>query len=132
MDYQKQAADFLAKNQIRLTAKLLGEKSAPWRNNEGRNNHFRVYLSRAGKRCSFDYFDSIANFKAGKNTLDAYDVLSCCSSESYCSDDYADFLGEYGYEDCVSSRQTFRALSKMAAKMQKFFGAEIEELREIF
>lgn len=27
MDYQKQAADFLAKNQIRLTAKLLREIS---------------------------------------------------------------------------------------------------------
>lgn len=121
MNYQTQAADFLAKHNIKFSAKLANTKRPSWDN--GRKcNHFRVTLSRAGKRISFDFFDSTNNFEKGITELDAYSVLTSCSSEFYCPDSFEEFCGDFGYEtDSWNAHNTYKALQKMSKKLQKFF-----------
>lgn len=137
MNYHQQAADFLAKHGIVFSAKLSNEKLPNWQNDnkpcylrdeKRKNNHFVVTLRKGTRRVSFDFFDSTANFEKGIAELDAYSVLSCCSSEFYCPETYQDYLSDFGAEDCKEQKKTYNAWEKQSAKLQKFFDSE--EMRE--
>jgi len=145
MNYQQQASDFLAKHGIVFSAKLSNTKRAPWNDSlrgggsyqfktVDYRNHFIVTFKKGTRRISFDFFDSISNFKAGITELDAYSVLACCSSELYCPDTFEEFCNEFGYDnDSRQAEKTFKALSKFSAKLQKFFFTKQmrEDLSEI-
>jgi hypothetical protein len=128
MNHQQQAADFLTKHGIKFSFELVNTKRPSWDENR-QCNHFVVTFQKAGKKMSFDFFDSINNFEKGVTELRAYDALTCCSSELYCPDTFEEFCSEYGYdEDSRSAEKTFRALSKMSKKLRAFF--DTEEMRE--
>jgi hypothetical protein len=140
-DYQKQAADFLSKHGIKFSAKLVNKKSPPW-SPDRKVNHFVVTLKHENRRVSFDFFDSIIRFEKGEKELDAYSVLACCSSDYNCPETFEDFCSEFGYDAHDSytgkknqqSAQTFAALKKQSAKLQKFFNTEEmqDDLSKIF
>jgi hypothetical protein len=127
-NYQQQAASFLAKHGIAFSFKLANTKRPSWDENR-QCNHFIVTFRKGTRRVSFDFFDSISNFEKGIEELDAYSVLSCCSSELYCPETFEEFCNEFGYDnDSRQAEKTFKALSKFSAKLQKFF--DTEEMRD--
>jgi len=126
-EYDQQAADFLSKHGITFAAKLSNTKKPSWK--DATVNHFIVTFKKAGKRMSFDFFDSVNNFQKGVVELLPYDALTCCSSELYCPDTFEEYCSEYGEsEDSRTAEKTFRALKKMSNKLQKFFDSE--EMRD--
>lgn len=127
-DYQQQAANFLTKHGITFSFKLANTKVPSW--DESRKcNHFIVTLKQGKKKVSFDFFDSSNNYQKGVTTLDAYSVLTCCSSEINCPDTFEDFCSEFGYDqDSRKAEKTFRALKKFSDKLNKFF--DTEEMRD--
>lgn len=128
-DYLAQASDFLIKNGIHFSAVLKNEKLPSWGNNNRReNNHFLVTLKKGARKVSFDFFDSVNNFRAGKNYLDCYSVLASVSSDIYCPDNLQDFCAEYGYDPTKETKKLFTACHKHAQKLRKFF--DTEEIRE--
>jgi hypothetical protein len=132
-DYQQQAADFLAKHGIKFSAKLVNKKSPPW-SPDRKVNHFIVTLKNENRRVSFDFFDSVNNFNAGKTELDEYSVLACCSSEFNCPDSFEEFCSEFGYDaDSRKAEKTFNACQKQSAKLKKIFDTveSINDLMEI-
>jgi hypothetical protein len=129
MNYQQQAADFLAKHGISFSFKLANTKTPSWKNDSRPVNHFIVTLKQGKKRVSFDFFDSIANREKGITELDAYSVLSCCSSEIHCPETFEEFCSEFGYdEDSRKDEKTFKSLKKFSDKLKKFF--DTEEMRD--
>jgi hypothetical protein len=97
--YDQQAADFLTKHGITFSFKLSNTKAPSWKDDSRPVNHFIATFKKAGKKMSFDFFDSINNFEKGVTELRAYDALTCCSSELYCPDTFVGFCGDYGYDD---------------------------------
>lgn len=134
--YDQQAADFLAKHGITFSFKLANTKTPDWKDDSRPVNHFIATLKRGKKRMSFDFFDSINNYEKGVKELDAYSVLSCCSSEIHCPDTYEEFCSEFGYDAYdvntgkrdKNNSKTFLALKKFSTKLQKFFDSE--EIRD--
>lgn len=128
-EYDQQATDFLSKHGITFSFKLANTKT-PDRKDDSRSvNHFIVTFKRGKNKCSFDFFDSIHNYKKGIIELLPYDALTCCSSEINCPDTFEDFCSEYGYdEDSRAAEKTFRALKKLSDKLKKFF--DTEEIRD--
>lgn len=129
MNYQQQASDFLTKHGISFSAKLANTKTPSWKDDSRPVNHFIVTLKQGKKRVSFDFFDSIANREKGITELDAYSVLSCCSSEIHCPETFEEFCSEFGYdEDSRKAEKTFKSLKKFSDKLKKFF--DTEEMRD--
>lgn len=131
-NYQQQAADFLTKYGIKLSAKLVNAKMPSWegykKDGPRKNNHFIVTLRKDGCRISFDYFDSENNFRAGVKELDAYSVLASCSGDYNCPDNFEDFCSEYGYDnDSRKAEKTFAACLKQSAKLKKIFSGKVAE-----
>ena len=127
--YDQQAADFLAKHNIKFSFKLANTKTPDWKNDSRPVNHFIATFRRGKKRMSFDFFDSINNFNNGVITLQAYDALVCCSSEIHCPDTFKEFCSEFGYdEDSRKAEKTFKSLKKFSDKLRKFFDSE--EIRD--
>lgn len=127
-DYQQQAADFLSKHSIKFSAKLTNKKSPPW-SPDRKVNHFVVTLKNENCRISFDFFDSIIRFEEGKNELDAYSVLACCSSDINCPETFEEFCSDFGYsaydentgKKNKESNKIFLACEKQSAKLNKLF-----------
>jgi len=148
--YDTQAESFLAANNIKFCAVLSDSKPAPWAMQEKpfktEPHHFRVTLSKGrpctpeytGNVCSsyrltFDFWSSIADAEKGIETVSAYSVLACISGDANCTETFADFCAEYGYEtDSIKSLQAFRRCSSFAKRLQAFFTAgELAQLSEI-
>jgi len=136
-DYQQQAADFLTKHGIKVSAKLTNKKLPSWdgyaKDGPRKNNHFVVTLKNENRRVSFDFFDSESNFRAGKTELDVYSILTCCSSGFHCSGDFEDFCAEFGYDnDSRKAEKLHKACLKQSSKLKKLFvGQAAEDLMEI-
>lgn len=129
MNYQQQAADFLAKHGISFSFKLANTKTPDWKDDSRPVNHFIATFKKGKKRVSFDFFDSLNNYQKGIKELDAYSVLSCCSSEIHCPETFEEFCSEFGYdEDSRKSEKTFKSLKKFSDKLKKFF--DTEEMRD--
>ena len=133
-DYNQQAADFLTRNGIKFRSVLSDTKRAPWQKMGCTDSHhYRVTLSKPGKRVAFDFWDSIQNRRDGIRELSAYSVLACISGDVHCPETFADFCSEYGYDtDSRSAEQTFRRCLAFSRKLRAFFTEkEIQELSEI-
>ena len=142
--YEQSALDFLAKHGITFRATLTKTQKAPkWADDGSAHGlQYRVTLSRETRPGGvnavhvsplfFDFWDSVAAKEKGK-TPSAYDVLACISGDVHCPDDFADFCGEYGYEeDSRAAFATFKRCAALARKLRAFFTAEeIEGLSEI-
>lgn len=142
--YDKQAADFLTKNGVKIRITLSDSKTLAWSEDGKHGHHYRVTLSKSGKskpypakmgigaRLTFDFWDSISAMEKGEDPS-AYDVLACISSDSYCADSFADFCSEMGEsEDSIKALQTFRRCSAFAKRLRAFFSeSELAQLQEI-
>ncbi len=134
-EYDQQALDFLTKHGITFSFKLTNTKTPRW-DDARQCNHFVVTFKRGKSKVSFDFFDSVQKFRDAEIEIDAYDALTCCSSELHCVDTYEEFCSDFGYNayDANTGKKdkknaaTFRALKKMSDKLQKFF--DTEEMRE--
>lgn len=127
--YDQQAADFLAKYGITFSFKLANTKTPDWKNDSRPVNHFIATFRRGKKRMSFDFFDSINNYEKGIEELNAYSVLTCCSSEIYCPSTFEEFCAEFGFdEDSRKDEKVFKSLKKFSDKLRKFFDSE--EIRD--
>lgn len=133
-EYTKQAEQFLAKHGVKFHATLSDTKTPAWKQSgEKSGHHYRVTLSKTGKRIVFDFWGSIADAEKGETEISAYDVLACISGDVNCPDTFKDFCAEYGDdEDSIKALQTFRRCSAFAKRLRAFFtAAEVEQLQEI-
>ncbi len=130
-DYQQQAADFLFKHSIKFSAKLSNTKDPVWADGR-KHNHFIATFERGKNRISFDFFDSQNNFEKEIETLDAYSVLACCSSDINCPDTFEEFCSEFGYPEHEQyswgkknkkSNKIFLACKKQSEKLNKLFNS---------
>ncbi len=129
------AADFLARNGVKLRITLSDTKLANW---QPSGHHYRCTLSRGNRgsllssRLTFDFFGSVSDAEKGKDPS-AYSVLACISSDATCPETFSDFCSDFGYEsDSIKALQTFRRCSSFAKRLRAFFTpAEVEELSEI-
>lgn len=135
--YDKQAEDFLERFNIRFKATLSDTKAPPWVEDvRGRyGHHYRVTLSKQTPKCqtSFDFWDSVANYENGTETVSAYSVLACISGDVNCPDNFQEFCDEYGYDsDSRKAEKQFKLCDQAAKKLRRFFTKdEIEALQEI-
>lgn len=160
---QNRVKQFVEKNNltIRITPYPADMQTAPpWVSGGNSGSHqyphgirYRITISHVGKpgRLVFDFWDSIRNreilekrgkaFAAmgyaktmgdkGKPTH--YDVLSCISSDSYCSDTFTDWCSDMEADtDSRKSLATWKRCRKFAKKINSFFSDdELAALREI-
>lgn len=144
--YEQQAEAFLKRFGINFRATLKDSKPAPWKDDEniasGSGHHYRVTLSKRGhgrsfdnqpKRLTFDFWGSVADFKAGRTAISAYDVLACISGDVNCPETFKDFCDDYGYDkDSIKALQSFRRCASFGKRLREFFTAkEVEALQEI-
>jgi hypothetical protein len=133
-EYHEQANKFLQMHGIKFRATLKDTKTPAWKQaNEKSGHHYRVTLSKPGKRIVFDFWGSIADAESGKKNIHAYEVLACISGEINCPESFEDFCAEYGYEsDSIRALQTFRRCNAFAKRLRAFFADdEAEKLSEI-
>ena len=133
-EYDKQAADFLAKYGIKFRASLSDTKTAPWAKEKfGQYHHYRVTLSKPGARVSFDFFGSTADYKAGRKETTPYDVLACLSCDVDTPETFEGFCSEYGCnEDSRKDYAAFKRCDRLARRLRTFFTeAERADLSEI-
>ncbi len=131
-EYAKQAQDFLQSTGVNLRIRLSNTKTAPWDKRDEDRNHYLVTLSRKGQRMTFDFFGSINDAASGREP-NSYDVLSCISSDYYTPDSFAEFCGEYGYDqDSITALKMFKRCDRFAKRLQAFFTEqEAQQLSEI-
>jgi hypothetical protein len=131
--YHQQAEKFLNDFGIKCRIVKSNTKDANW---QPSGDHYKITLWRKlankNKRISFDFWGSL-NDKEKGIALHPYSVLACISGEVYCSDSFADFCAEFGYDiDSISVKKTFKDCVKMSKKLQGFFNdKEIKALQEI-
>lgn len=137
-EYDKQANDFLKRNNLQFKAVLKDEKSPPWSKQPMHGRHYVVTLSGSTpfgnkRKISFDFWGSIKDREDGVIELRAYDVLACISSDVYYPETFNEFCEDYGYSpDSISAIPTFRRCITLGKKLRKFFSEkEIEELQDI-
>lgn len=142
--YEQTALDFLAKHGITFRATLAKVQKAPKWADDGSEHglQYRVTLSRKTRPggvnavhaspLSFPFWDSVAAKENGE-ILSAYSVLACISGDVHCSETFADFCGDYGYdEDSRTAYAAFKRCATFARKLRAFFSEkEIEGLSEI-
>ena len=140
--HDNQAEQFLTSNGIKFRATLSDTKTPAWGGNGKHGHHYRVTLysvcapdrgNHDTRRIVFDFWSSIADAEKGIKTVSPYSVLACISGDAYTPETFADFCGEYGYEeDSIKALQTFRRCSAFAKRLRAFFTeAELEQLQEI-
>lgn len=91
-DYDKQAADFLAKHNLILTKELSNSKGANW---QPHGNHYIITLDRGHDPIHFDFFGSINDMNNGVDPSD-YEILSTVSAELDCPETFGEYLDEFG------------------------------------
>lgn len=132
-EYNIQATAFLADNGLKMRITLSNTKVAAWgETGKESGNHYRVTISGAKRKLTFDFWGSINDARNDEYPSE-YDVLACISGDCYCPETFAEFCGEYGYEqDSIKALQTFRRCSAFAKRLRAFFTeSELEQLTEI-
>lgn len=135
-DYQKQGEDFISEHGLKFRATRTKANRCPlWDDNRcAHGDEYQITVSRGGAsgRLSFRFWNSLNDAQNGKSPT-AYDVLTCVASDSHTPETFADFCGEYGYdEDSRKAGKTFKAADTLARRIRAFFSeAELEQLREI-
>jgi hypothetical protein len=126
MNYQKQANQFAAKHNVKLS--VIDSSYRKYFNDDKQSRFvFKLHLTRNKKQYTFDFGQSIA---AGAEEPTMYDVLTCLTK--YDPESFEDFCNEFGYsEDSISAHKTYKAVCREYAAVERLFGDVIEELREI-
>jgi hypothetical protein len=141
--YEQTALDFLARNGITFAAKPAKAQTPPaWAKDGAHGIKYRVKLSRKVRpggvnpvnvrALSFSFWDSISAKEKGE-TPTSYDALACISGDVNCPDTFADFCGEFGYEeDSRKALATFKRCAAFGKRLRAFFTeTERAELSEI-
>lgn len=140
-EYDQQAADFLTRYGITCEIRRAdphGKGHAPaWDGPHG--NQYKITLQRhrdgepSGAPLEFDFWGGVNDAEKGEDPS-AYDVLACVSGDINCPETFADFCGEYGYdEDSRKAFATFERCRDFGAQLRDFFqdSDERESLAEI-
>lgn len=129
--YEQQAADFLKKCNVQMTAKFSGHKKH-FADDTQLRDVFRVALKSSNHVFRFNFGQSINNSDGnGSNPPTPYDVLSCI--EKYPVYDFEYFCSNYGYDtNSRKAYKTYKAVKKEWENVNLLFTSEqIEELRDI-
>lgn len=134
-EYEKQAADFLARYGLTLRINRAKDKPPAWvRPGEPHGNRYRVTVSHPDRTpLRFDFHGSIADKERGEDPT-PYDVLACIASDVWTPDTFHDFCSSYGYdEDSRRNLALFSRCDRFARSIRAFFpdGDEREALCEI-
>lgn len=132
-EYDAKADEFLKSGGITFRAVLKDTRRPVWVEGRSFGHHYRVTLSKPGKRLSFDFFGSAHDKSSGILTERAYNVLSCLSGDVTTPDTFENFCAEYGYDaDSRKAYATYKRCHAFALRLRNFFTAdEIEKLQEI-
>lgn len=86
---------------------------------------YRITITRAGKRISFLFGDSVSNYLNGE-TPDLYDILACVGSDyDFEGKDFAEFCHEFGCDtDSIKALGTFKRWKKQDDKLHRIFDDE--------
>ena len=133
-EYDKQTQVFLDKFGLKVTYKLIDYDNPSW-DKENSHNHYRVTITRKGtpgQKLTFQWWDSIDSTEKNEQPT-AYDALNTLASDSTEYEDFSDFCGDMGYDpDSITALRTWKAYSKLASRINKFFtDEELEDLRQI-
>lgn len=130
-EYQKQANDFLTKNNITFKAKFL-KNDYHFSEDKDTRDIFNVTFSREGKKFSLCFGQSLndSDYNGG-NPPTPYDVLACI--QKYEVGDFQNFCGDFGYDtDSRKAEKIYKAVCKEWEKVNNFFSeSELLELQEI-
>jgi len=130
-EYQKQANDFLTKNNITFKAKFL-KNDYHFSEDKETRDIFNITFSREGKKFSFRFGQSLndSDYNGG-NPPTPYDVLACI--QKYEVGNFQNFCGDFGYDtDSRKAEKIYKAVCKEWEKVNTFFSeSELIELQEI-
>lgn len=117
-------------NKITLTAKLLNEgvnfPNSKQDQKFNYHNEFLVTVSANGKKASFKFYDSFANYQKGKTELSERDLqqafYSFTSDTGAGKETFENFCAEFGYnEDSRTAEKIHKACQKSREKFNKLF-----------
>jgi hypothetical protein len=130
-EYDKQAQDFITEHSLKIRLTFLGEQINKW-DDQNYRPKYKVTITRKGgigKKLTFTFWDSIANYEKGKEPS-AYSILTCLSSDLNTPSTFEDFCSEFGYsDDSIKAKAIFRLCLKQTTKIRNFF--TITELGEL-
>lgn len=117
---------------FRVTTNYLCNKLWSADDNMRNYNNHRITVSKDGKRCSFEYWGSIANPEI-TNEIDAFYAVCCLASDAVAGlMDFEEFCNEFGYDtDSRKAKKSWKACKRAAAKVQRCFG-DVYEFAELF
>ena len=152
-EYEKQASDFLKKNNAEIKIEYLKTGKHFDGDKEDRDIYI-ITIKRDKKEYNFNFGDSIVNTeknqekqrsyltgiytKTGRRkqvvTPSSYDILACL--QKYEVGDFDEFCSDYGYEfrterEMVKIKQIYFAVSDEYKNVMRLFGDCIDELQEI-
>lgn len=130
-DYEKNALEFLNKNDLKLTIKFKSYGKYFNDDKDYRNIYkFKLYNKKTKKSYSGTFGDSIYNTKSGIEPT-PYSILACLN-EDY-STDFIDFCNNYGYnEELRKAEKIYKAVKKETAGLRRVLNAnQLEELNSI-
>lgn len=131
-EYEGKALEFLNKHDVTYTYKQLDPEPFPGDRNGQYHDTYLVSFSRAGKKWSVRFHQSIA--EEGKPPT-PYEVISGVEKSDPGS--FEDFVGEFGYstdepEQKRDAMRIYKAVQKEYEGLHNFFTeSEIEEAQEI-
>ena len=125
-EYEKQAIDFACKHDVKLyVADMTYGKYFP--DDTDKRWIFSMRIERNKKNYQFTFGQSIAD---AAKTPTYYDVLAAL--KKYDPGTFEDFCAEFGYNnDSRKAEQTYKAVKKEYAAVERLFGDILDELREI-
>jgi len=125
MNYEKQANDFLVKNDVSFKATRKKDKLMKDWDNEY-HACYRITLKKPSEHISFDFHASIAE----PNKCNSYDVLA--SITKYDPENFENFCSDFGYEKNWKNKRIYNKVLNEWERISKFFTLnELVELREI-
>ena len=132
VDYEKQAADFLARFNLKMTIKEGDGHAPPWSKAAVDGTHYRVKIARTNTKfngsISFDFWGSVHDAETGR-TPTAYDVLACISSDVYMPttpDEVAEEIGPMPPSQAIAAARFARRLQTMFTDTEQKALAEIQ------
>lgn len=131
--YDQQATDFLTKHNLSFQAVLVGLNCPAWAEDDKHGLQYQIVIRRKplSERdrpgLTFPFWGSIRDKQERKNP-NAYNVLTCISSDLYVDGDFDEYCGNYGYDtDSRNAKDTWKRCVAFAVQLRAFFTAEEQE-----
>ena len=133
-EYEKNAIDFLKRNNIRFSVIRTTTERCDWDNKQHYAHYVRFYNRNTRKSMSVKFFSSLRDFIDMNEKCSAYDVLACI--QKYDVGTIDDFVSEFGYsfetwEDVRKAEKTYKAVVHEYKGVKRVFGVCLDALREI-